>query len=301
MPGRPRVLITGSQGFIGQALSHSLRAAGYDVWGVDLAASPNGQVVTANLLDYQATCEAIEAVSPFGVLIHAAALTHGRFSLPGESCLSFNTKLTENVMQAIRKQVPRVIFLSSVSVYGEEGRHGPVTVSDELRPATEYGKSKVVCEQRIMASGIEHCDILRLAPVYDETHMNNVRKRAFLPGFSRIKIRLYPSPKYSLCHLGTVVETILDLLYHPPAGRRVLHVADSKPYGQHELASWFAGASLHLPADLLRPVSWLSFLLPKRYGYPLRCLLWKLFCSNVYATVPAGESWVQGRVDSNAC
>ena len=123
MSDRLRVLITGSQGFIGTALSRSLRAAGYDVWGADMAPSSDGHVITADLLDREATVEAVEAASPFGVLIHAAALTHTKLTLSGKSCLTFNTKVTENVLRAIEELAPRVIFLSSVSVYGEYGRY----------------------------------------------------------------------------------------------------------------------------------------------------------------------------------
>ncbi len=307
MPDRSRVLVTGSQGFIGQALSHSLQAAGYDVWGVDRLASRSDRVVAADLMDERATCEAIESVPRFDTLIHAAALTHGRRSAAGESCLGCNTRLTENVLQAIHKRAPRMIFLSSVSVYGEYGRRGPVAVGDELRPATDYGKSKALCEQRIMASDIEHCDILRLAPVYGEAHLDNVRKRVFLPGFPRVKIQLHPSPKYSLCHLDTVVKTVLDLLGRAAAGHRIIHVADPQPYDQNELASRFTGVSVPLPANLLRPISWSSFLLPRRYGYPLRCLCSKLFSSNVYTTVameeaaPPAETRIQGRARFYAC
>ncbi len=301
MPDRARVLITGSQGFIGKALAESLRDAGYDVWGVDLAGDPECQVVAADLLDLNATREAIEAAGPFSVLIHTAALTHRRAAPRGQSCLSINVKLTENVLRAVQGQSPRMIFLSSVSVYGEYGRHGPVATDEDLRPATEYGKSKVLCEQRIFASDLEHCDLLRLAPVYDDAQMNNVRKRVFLPGLGWLKTHIHPPPEHSLCHLSTVARTVVDLLRHPPTGRRVLNVADAKPYGQHELASWFPGPSVPLPACLLRPVSWLSFLLPKRYGYPLRCLYWKLFCPNVYTTVPMRETRLRGRANSHAC
>lgn len=282
MSDKQRVLITGSQGFIGRALTRSLGKAGYEVWGVDRSGIQDKHIVNADLLDLQKTREAITTVPPFFALIHGAALAHGQRPPPGESCLTINTKITKNVIQALGERTPRLIFFSSVAVYGEDGRRDPVYVKEELRPATEYGKSKVMCEQRILESNLEHCDILRLAPVYDESHMNDVRKRVFLPGPFSIKMRFLPPPRYSLCHVDTVVQIVTNLLARPPEGRRIFNMADPNPYDQREIASWFPGKGIPVPIGMVRPFYWLTLLLGKR-GYALRCLYWKLFRSNTYA------------------
>ena len=46
-----RVLITGINGFIGQALSQAIRANGYEVWGIDITSDLDRHVIGANLLD----------------------------------------------------------------------------------------------------------------------------------------------------------------------------------------------------------------------------------------------------------
>ena len=282
MSDKQRVLITGSQGFIGKALSKSLRSSGYEVWGMDRSVAQDEHVVQTDLLDLHQTRDAITKIPPFSALIHGAALAHGQRPPPGESCLTINTKITKNIIQAFGERTPRLIFFSSVAVYGEDGRRDPVSVKAELHPATEYGKSKVICEQRILESNLEHCDILRLAPVYDETHMNDVRKRVFLPGPFSIKMCFIPSPRYSLCHVDTVVQTVTNLLARPPEGRRIFNVADPTPYDQCEISSWFPGKGIPVPIGMVRPFYWLTLLLGKR-SYALRCLYWKLFRSNTYA------------------
>ena len=282
MSDKQRVLITGSQGFIGKALSLSLRQAGYEVLGMAHSSIRNAHVVQADLLDLHQTREAMAKIPPFSTLIHGAALAHGQRPPPGESCLTINTKITKNVIQALGERTPRLIFFSSVAVYGEDGRHVQVSVKDGLHPATDYGKSKVLCEKLIWESSLEHCDILRLAPVYDETHMNDVRKRVFLPGPFSIKMRFIPSPRYSLCHIDTVVQIVTNLLARPPEGRRIFNVADPTPYDQSEISSWFPGKGIPVPIGMVRPFYWLTLLLGKR-SYALRCLYWKLFRSNTYA------------------
>ena len=279
-----RILITGIQGFIGKTLGHSLRKAGHDVWGVDIVGDPEKQVLEADLLEPQATLEAIQAVTPFSVIIHTAALAHGQSPPSGESCLSVNTKITENLLKAIEPIGPRMIFLSSVAIYGEDGRDAAVTVNDEPRPSTEYGNSKLLCEKSILESGLENCDILRLAPVFDEAHMKAVRKRVFLPGPAQIKIHLLPSPEYSLCRLDTVIRAVSDMIELPPPHRCIRNACDPKPYDQHEIASWFSGPAIPVPVFLLKPFYWMTFLVPQRFGYTLRCLYWKLFRSNTYST-----------------
>lgn len=285
MSGTQRILITGSQGFIGKALTLSLRDAGYDVWEIARSGlQEDSQVVHADLLDLEQTCKAIESVPPFTTLIHTAALAHAQRPPSGESFLSINTKITNNVIQALGRRNPRLIFLSSVAVYGEDNRHDSVSVTDDLRPATDYGKSKALCEKLILESNLNNCDILRLAPVYDEAHMSDVRKRVFLPGPFTIKIWLTPPPRYSLCHINTVVQSILDILARQSDGRRIHNVADPVPYDQHELASWFPGKAIPVPICLIRLFYWLAGLLPRKCRYALRCFYWKLFQSNIYVT-----------------
>ena len=103
-----------------------------------------------------------------------------------------------------------------MAVYGEDGREGPVGVEPDLRPATDYGLSKQKCELLILQSELTHCYILRLAPVFDETHLRDARKRAFLPGISKIKLHLSPPPSYSLCHIDTLTKTVLNIIDNLP-------------------------------------------------------------------------------------
>jgi nucleoside-diphosphate-sugar epimerase len=279
-----RVLITGCQGFIGQACSRALREAGYDVWGLDLMPPKGPQTFRADLQKLEETRKAIAAAPSFSVLIHTAALAHGQRPPRGESCFSANTSMTENLLRALGQHDPRLIFLSSVAVYGEDRRANPVTVRDPARPATEYGRSKLRCEEHIRVSHLTHCDVLRLAPVYDSDHLKDVRKRVYLPGLPVVKICWKPVPQYSLCHVNTVCEAVLSLLRQKPRGRRVFNVADPVPYKQTELVSWFPGRAISLWSGLLRPLYWSSFLLPATGGYAIRCLYCKLFQSNIYLT-----------------
>lgn len=282
MSNKYRVLITGINGFIGQALSKAIRADGYDVWGIDIASDHDRQVIGVNLLDHDEVAEVYNKIPQCSVLIHTAALAHGQKPPKGETVITTNVKITDNLLEVFGKRTTHMIFLSSVAIYGEENRNNPVVVSDTLRPSTDYGKSKLICEEHILESNIKNCTILRLAPVYDQKHMLDIRKRVYFPVLSSIKMIIKPSPKYSLTNIDTVVKTILSILSKSPDGRKIYNISDSRTYSQCELLTWFTGKKIILPVILTKPFYWLTYILPNKYGYKVRSYYWKLFRSNVY-------------------
>ncbi len=282
MSDKDSILITGINGFVGKALDQAICADDYDVWGVDIASDHDKQIIGANLLDRNEVYEISKKIPQCSVLIHTAALAHGQKAPNGETVITTNVKITDNLLEVFGKRTTHIIFLSSVAVYEEENRNNPVIVSDPLRPSTDYGKSKLICEKSILKSDIKNCSILRLAPVYDKEHMLDIRKRVFFPGLSSIKMVIKPSPQYSLTSINTVVQTVLNVLSKRANGKYIYNISDSKVYNQQELTTWFKGKEIPLPVILTKPFYWLTYFLPKKYGYKIRCHYWKLFCSNVY-------------------
>jgi nucleoside-diphosphate-sugar epimerase len=279
-----RVLVTGSEGFIGQVLCRTFRDAGHEVYGFDRlpSATPNRRQV--DLLDHEQVEQAFAAIPPCDAIVHTAAVAHEERLPAGQTRVGINTATTHGLLGGIRDQDPHFIFLSSVAVYGEAGRHDAVRPDADLRPSTDYGRSKELCEEMILASPLRRCDILRCTPVFDESHLKDVRKRVFLPGLKKLKMCMIPSPRYSLCHVETLAKMILGILAEPPAGRRVRNVADAEPYSQRNLLSWFPGAACPLPTILLEPFRATTYILPRIIGYKIRCLHHKLLRSNVYDT-----------------
>jgi nucleoside-diphosphate-sugar epimerase len=278
-----RILITGSLGFIGRTLTGALRASGAEVWGLNRAQGPSHHYLQANLLDVDQTCAVLGSAPEFDTVIHLAALAHGQKPPVPWTTLSANTAMTKSLLAGLGQRQPHFVLFSSVAVYGEDRREGCVDLKADMRPATDYGLSKKVCEELLFASLLTSVDVLRLAPVFDETHLGDVKKRVFalrLP----IRVRILPPPQYSLCHLDTAVSKVLSIVRRGPQGRNHLHVADPEPYSQRHIADWFQGPSMPLPAALFQPFYLLARIVPGRRAYQLRCLYWKLFCSNVYST-----------------
>ncbi len=277
-----RILITGIGGFIGRALAQSLSAIGYEVWGIDYETNVKRQIISTNLLNLNELIESSKKLPKCSVIIHTAALAHGQKAPNNETVITNNVKITENLLEVFSKKIKHILFISSVAVYGEDKRNQPVSVSDNLRPSTDYGKSKLLCEQLILKSDINNCTVLRLSSVYDQKHMLDIRKRVFLPGLSSLKLVIKPSPKYSFTNIDTVVKTVSSIVKNRPNGKNIYNISDPKVYSQKILATWFPGKEIPIPVIVTKPFYWLTYLLPKIYGYKIRCLYWKLFKSNVY-------------------
>lgn len=276
-----RVLITGADGFIASALRKKLLSRGYDVWGIARSEDNKNQILGADLLNLDAILRIHARIPKFNTLIHTAALAHGQSLPKGETVISTNLSITKNVIKTFN-DVDNCIFFSSVAVYGEDKRYNLISPNDETRPATNYGKSKLMCEETILKSRFKHLTVIRLTPVYDRNHMKDIRKRVFFPGSKKIKMRIVPAPKYSFTHINTVINEVLSVLEKRDK-LRICNVYDEKPYCQSQISDWFEGYEVLIPLIITKPFYWLTFILfPGKFGYKVRCNYWKLFCNNLY-------------------
>ena len=145
-PSRPRILVTGAAGRIGEAIvpylrqDYSLRLMVHQK-----PASPDGddEVVSADIAclpQVQAACQGVTSV------VHLAADPTNL--APWESVLSANVVGTYNVFEASRLAgVERVVFASTNHVSGWYEQEGVYTTPDmPIRPDSLYGASKAFGE-----------------------------------------------------------------------------------------------------------------------------------------------------------
>jgi len=267
-----RILITGSGGYIGGSLKKALKNSGLETIGLRRAGAADE--ISADLLDPESLRKALSGENLTWV-IHAV----GRSK---KDSYSQDIKKAVNLLEALRNldRRPGLIFLSSVSVYGEDGR-SVVSIDDEKRPSGEYGRSKVQCEELFVGSGFDRVYILRLTPVFDGSNRRNLRVRAYLPG-TGIKIRILPSFPATLCSMETLTSKIVDMIRRKEKGVFISNAGDDSPYDQNEIAASFPGFSFPLPEILFRPFYYVLKIIPGRTSYSLRCFYWKLFRGVVY-------------------
>ena len=141
-----KIAITGASGFLGRNLLHHLGKNNYQLTVLDRGKADFSKairIVKGNLL----TGEGIdEFLSGSGVLIHLA----GQVSPDSTSMGEGNIRTTENLVSKVRKhQVKRIIFSSTVAVYGSSSNEKLFKESDICNPDTEYGLSKFKAEEII--------------------------------------------------------------------------------------------------------------------------------------------------------
>jgi nucleoside-diphosphate-sugar epimerase len=273
-----KILITGINGFIGKTLNESFNENEYEIWGL-ARFSIFKNTRSINLLNENDCLILAKNFPNFDVIIHAASIAHSKFD--NLEIFEKNLNITKNIINFFSNYKTQFIFLSSVSVYGEDKRNKPITIHDSLRPSSYYGKSKLKCEEIIMKS-FSNCDILRLCPVYGINNLNDIKKRVIFPILSFFRMRIVPSPKYSFCNIELISFTINSIVKRGPKNKNIYNVCDNKPFSQKEISNCFKNQKLILPTFLFKPFYYLTYILTFEKGYKLRCLYWKFFKSNEY-------------------
>lgn len=174
-----KILVTGASGFIGSFIVEQGLDLGYEVWAAVRRSSSlkflqdkRINLIELNLgnpdeLTTQITTFAREH-GAWEYVIHAAGVTK---CIDKADFERINLDGTRNLVEALKSAnaVPeKIIYLSSLSVYGparEQEPHTPIEESDTAVPNTAYGRSKLLAEAYIKSCGVPHI-ILRPTGVY---------------------------------------------------------------------------------------------------------------------------------------
>ncbi len=143
-----KVLVTGSQGFVGRHVMTYLAGHGFEPIGVDVAAGASvvGSVVDKSFVDAELSRLDFEAV------VHLAGIADLKKTIEDPySCYQINCFGTLNVLElAAKKGVKRFLYASSANVYGAP-RENPVTEEHAMDPRVPYDYSKVIGENLAMS------------------------------------------------------------------------------------------------------------------------------------------------------
>ncbi|MBU2476164.1 NAD(P)-dependent oxidoreductase, partial [Candidatus Micrarchaeota archaeon] len=130
-----KVLVTGSEGFIGKKLVEELKKRNHEVFGFDLDSGQN--LLNKKHLDLVEEAEAV---------IHLAALLDEKTKM--EYLKEVNVKGTEKLLEkCVQAKVKKFIYLSTTGVMGDiKAKADELT---ELNPKTPYEKTKAEAEKKV--------------------------------------------------------------------------------------------------------------------------------------------------------
>lgn len=170
------VLVTGGAGSMGQLVCARLANNGHSVRAFDLAAAnftglPDSiLVVPGDLTDPGDVADAVRGVD---AVVHLAAILPPVADQQVELARRVNVDGTRIVVDAMTTDAPnaRLIFSSSVSVYGAPDSDAEITTAQPYRPDDNYARTKVESEQIVAHSGLDSI-VLRISgvsvPVFHE-------------------------------------------------------------------------------------------------------------------------------------
>ena len=165
-----RILVTGSNGLLGQKLVAALRHD-HEVEliassrGEDRTPTPGGyRYVPLDCTDEAAVHRAFDEMHP-DVVIHTAAMTNvDACELDPATCRLQNVTAVEYLSSACRAVDAHLIHLSTDFIF--DGAHGPYTEQDEPNPLSIYGQSKLDAERIVISSGLKRWAIARTIIVF---------------------------------------------------------------------------------------------------------------------------------------
>jgi len=157
-----KVLVTGATGFVGRHLCEMLLARGHQVIGTTRRASnssTNSAFELRRIDDMRGTVDWTSAVKGADCIVHLAARVHVMNDTEKDQLNAFrkvNVLGTEQLLRQREMQhVRRVIFLSTIKVFGDESVDEPITSCTRPAPADPYGQSKFEAENLVERIGAE--------------------------------------------------------------------------------------------------------------------------------------------------
>ncbi|HEV7877827.1 NAD-dependent epimerase/dehydratase family protein [Bradyrhizobium sp.] len=226
-----RILVTGSSGFIGSAVSSALVAAGHTVRAASRKPNRNPSrdgLEWVELPDLEKEVDWAPLLEGMDIVVHLAAIAHRSHTDSGDYARA-NRVATASLAQACRRQaISRLIFMSSIGAQAGSAADHVVTELDEPWPITAYDRAKLAAEEEIRRSGVPFT-ILRPVIVYGPGAKANIAL------IMRIAALPLPLPfgaftnQRSLLSIDNLVQAITICLDSPTTLNQTFIACDREP------------------------------------------------------------------------
>jgi nucleoside-diphosphate-sugar epimerase len=224
--------ITGASGLVGKQVVATALVNGHRVRLFDLYSQKRKSLLNRLTKKYRDKSEIFygditdsKAVEKFcrglDTVIHLAAMIPpGSEKLP-ELARKINVGGTENIVNAIRKlgEKTKLIFTSSIAVYGDRRNSPEIKVNDELKPGNSdlYSQHKITAENIIKDKLRKWC-ILRLTYVVSPEKLKTDPLMFAMPLETNIEV----------CHADDVATALIHAAERQNVIRKIFNIAGGK-------------------------------------------------------------------------
>jgi nucleoside-diphosphate-sugar epimerase len=264
-----RILVTGSSGFVGSAVSVALTRAGHVVRRASRQPDNGADRATTEwvpLPDLQGQIDWDPIVAGVDVVVHLAAIAH-RSEVDSEDYARANRLATASLARACqRHKIRRLVFMSSIGAQAGSAADHVVTETDEPSPVTAYDRAKLAAEDEIRSSGVPFT-ILRPVIVYGPGAKANIAL------MTRIAALPVPLPfgsfnnRRSLVSIDNLAQAVVFCVDNPATENQTFIVADREPITFAEMLSALRQAQDRSPGLVPVPPSVVRALIMVA-GYP---------------------------------
>lgn len=238
---RPRLLILGSNGFVGGWLAH-LAPTAFDL------VQPNSRV---EITDSAACHAAVRHLQPNVVALLAAVSDIDRCERDPVLAESVNVTGAGNVARACRDAGARMIFASSGAVF--DGTKSEYTEEDSPCPINVYGRSKARAEQAVTAT-VADAVIVRFSLVLGTamTQATNALTDKLVAAWRQGRTVQLPADEYrNALDVQTLAAFMLELASNPRANG-IYHLGSANPLSRFQIGRALAEV-LEYPPSLAAP------------------------------------------------
>ena len=253
------ILISGADGMIGTYLLNYFTGK-YSVNTTSFYNPDNKYLFSGDLTSLDFTNELANKCKRSDILIFLVGLAHAKGQgkdLPDFKNVNFQALV--NLLLALgryNKLPEKIIFASSISVYGEKYNQNAYDEESEKHPFSPYAVTKLEAEHYLLENYADKSWILRFAPVYSPDFQLNINRRT-QSGNWFYKVG-NGSKKLSLCNLENIGSTVQGILEDKvPSG--VYNISDAKEYTYNDLLTWNnAGRVIRIPQFAVRLLYYLG-------------------------------------------
>lgn len=239
------VLITGGTGFVGSHLVEKVKKKGHRVFVLVRKSSNTNHLQTlgveclqAELTNQSALEKVFQDLKSRAILLdtvfHCAALTKAKNL---DEFLQVNVQATTHLLDFLKQYQPQLhqfIFISSLAASGPTHFQQTISLTD-TQPITDYGRSKLVAEEKVKQSGLPYF-IFRPTAVYGP------REKDIFTIFQLLNRGLHPligshQQQLTFIYVKDLVNLLLKAMSQP-VNNQTFFVSDGKIYDKAALGHY---------------------------------------------------------------
>jgi len=276
-----RVLLAGANGMIGSFLNNKLHTL-YSTTGIDY--SENSCVkdyCSVDLSDPVGVRNFVNNSEKYNALIFLVGLAHKKGKGQEiDEFRSINKQTVVNLVSTLnaKNKLPnKIIFASTISVYGEKINQSSYQEYSDTNPFSPYAVTKLEAEKYLLKNFPTQSWILRFAPVYSQDFQLNINRRTKAVGWY-YKVG-GGTRKLSLCNLENISEVVKGILKEkvPPG---IYNISDGNKYSYNDLLDYVnAKWVIPIPTYLVKSLYYFGELINSIF---LKENTTKLISDNIY-------------------